>query len=41
MTTEDRTSLYWTAGIVIALVVLLAAVGFYLGWFDTVPVQRA
>ena len=34
MTPEDKTTLYWTAGTVIGLVVLVAAVGMIFGWFD-------
>jgi len=34
MSPEDKKTMYWTVGIVFGLVVLVAIVGTYAGWFD-------
>ena len=34
MAPEDKSTLYWTVGIVLGLVVIVAVAGTVLGWFD-------
>ena len=34
MAPEDKTTIYWTAGLLAGLVVLVFIVGTFLGWFD-------
>ena len=35
MAPEDKKTVYWTAGIMLGLVVLVYIIGTFLGWFDT------
>ena len=39
MVTMDQQTMYWTGGIVLAIVVVLAIAGYTLGWFTAVPGQ--
>lgn len=39
MVTMDKQTMYWTGGILIAIVVVLAIVGYQLGWFAAAPGQ--
>ncbi len=35
MAPEDKKTIYWTAGTMLGLVVLVLIVGAFQGWFDT------
>ncbi len=35
MAPEEKKTIYWTAGTMLGLVVLVLIVGTFLGWFDT------
>lgn len=37
MSPEDKQTIYWTGGILLAVVVVLAVVGYASGWFSGSP----
>lgn len=37
MSPEDKQTLYWTAGIILAIVVVVAIVGYQSEWFNARP----
>ncbi len=37
MSSEDMQIVYWTGGVLLAIVVVLAIAGYALGWFSAVP----
>jgi len=37
MSSEDKQTMYWTAGIVLAIVVVIAIIGYQSGWFAGTP----
>ena len=37
MSSQDMQTLYWTVGIVLVVVVVVAIVGYALGWFGATP----
>ncbi len=39
MSSQDMQTLYWTGGIVLVVVVVVAIVGYALGWFGGTPGQ--
>lgn len=39
MTADDKRATVWTVGILLAIVVAIAAAGYWLGWFDLAPTQ--
>lgn len=37
MSPEDKHTMYWTGGIILAIVVVVAIIGYTAGWFNAAP----